>query len=270
LLFLGFPIAGRRRIAWLACLLQKLRRGHSGSVTAHLIAGDARPQNNEANPRNEAEIELPLPSTGDALVGQRVIAMLVRGYGRHNGTVTEAVPGSDRCRICWDDGTSGRFLRSKISKCLEKQPRAVMRPLEAPLPNQTRPESTSAAASKRCEIIDISDSDCDSAEQPAPGKPGHADPPERQGGQPFPLPSLKRARDNSEGDASANFVTGEQCKRAKEVNEVLAQVLAAFACSWPLDAMEVLRGGFCTDRNWWHRWAMIDTPRVLQRTMSWI
>ena len=202
LLFLGFPIAGRRRIAWLACLLQKLRRGHSGSVTANLIAGDARPQNNEANPRNEAETELPLPSTGDALVGQRVIAMLVRGYGRHNGTVTEAVPGSDRCRICWDDGTSGRFLRSKISKYLEKQPRVVMRPFEAPRPNQTRP------------------SDCDSSEPPAPRKPGHADPPERQGGQPFPQPSLKRARDN--GDA--NFVTGEQCKRAKEVNEVLAQV----------------------------------------------
>ena len=189
-------------------------------LRANLIAGDARPQNNEANPRNEAETELPLPSTGDALVGQRVIAMVVKGYGKHNGTVAEAVAGSDRCRICWDDGTSGRYLRSKISKHLEKQPGVVMRPLEAPRPNQTRPESTSAAASKRCAIIDISDSDCDSAEPPAPRKPGHAHPPERQGGQPLPLPSLKRARE----DASANFVTGEQCKRAKEVKEVLAQV----------------------------------------------
>jgi hypothetical protein len=55
----------------------------------------------------------------DTLVGKRVLAMPVPGYGKHNGTVTDAAPGSEYCCVRWDDGSSRRYQRKQVLQYLD-------------------------------------------------------------------------------------------------------------------------------------------------------
>jgi hypothetical protein len=50
----------------------------------------------------------------DNLIGRRVLEMPVAGFGKHNGTVTEATRGSSKCRITFDD-TSHRTYKLSVA-----------------------------------------------------------------------------------------------------------------------------------------------------------
>jgi hypothetical protein len=67
----------------------------------------------------DAHATVAATAAADKLVGQRVLAMPIPGYGKHDGTVTDAVPGSGRCSVRWDDGSNGRYLWKQVREYLD-------------------------------------------------------------------------------------------------------------------------------------------------------